>query len=59
MTKRCLYCKKKYKPDPNSEYQTKYEGCPECEKRVDDFARGLVHEIVSTPMEIRKTWELK
>jgi len=55
MTQRCLYCKQEYEPDPMSKYQTDFEGCSECEKQSEDAAAWWAHEIVSVPLEIRKT----
>ena len=53
----CLYCKSKYEQNPNSEYQTKWERCPECEKELNNQLDCLVKIIVSVPVEVRqKIW---
>ena len=50
----CIYCGAKYDPDPLSEYQVKFEGCPSCEKATERHIENLTRDILSVPVEIRR-----
>ena len=50
---KCLYCKKEFEPN-DSDYCTKYEGCPECDAKSNAIADSWAKAIVSVPVAVRQ-----